>query len=265
MPKLFLLMRMFLILFGHELRMLVLTPASYIAAGLFLTVLVFLYTLSIQAGGRDFADSLPVSLFFQLFFVPVSFMVPLLTMRTLAEERRLGTLQSLLTTAVSPVHVVLAKYLAAYLFYLGMWALTLGFPVLLERQFAEVVDSARLFDGAALAGGYAFIAITGLLYVAIGIFCSGLTRSQLVAGMLTFVVLFFLTLGPAMLPDNGPGSGFLFDWIREPLAFFKAFDHLKDFSRGVVDTRPILLYVSVTVMLLGATVVNVDANAGTPT
>ncbi|MGF1451564.1 MAG: ABC transporter permease [Opitutales bacterium] len=269
-------MRNFFILLGHEVRMLLLLPATYLAAGLFLGILLFLYVLSIQIGGRELEDQVPVSLFFQGFFLPVCFMVPLITMRTLAEERRLGTLQSLLSTPATPLQIVCAKYLAAYAFYLAMWGLTLGFPVLLNERFPQIVETARLFDPAALAGGYAFVALTGLLYVAIGLFCSGLTRSQLVAGVLTFFLLFLLTFGPALLPQllammpaegATPGGGPLpmVDWLMQPLAFLQAYDHLDDFSRGIVDTRPIVLYLSCTALLVGTTVFNVEAKAGSPT
>lgn len=267
--------------------MLILSPASYIAAGLFLAVMTFLYYLALGDKGVAYADETPLSIFFQGFFFPVCFFVPLLTMRTLAEERRLGTLQSMLSTAASATQIVLSKYLAAYVFYLGIWSLTLGFPLLLEQRFPEVVTNAGLLEASTLAGGYAFIAISGLLYVAVGVFCSGLTQSQLVAGMLAFFALFVLTLGPLMVEALAPLSapelsaaqsaasgveaeslGLLrqvIEHLREALLRFQAFDHLNDFSRGVVDTRPIVLYLSGACLLVGVTVLNVEASSGSPT
>ncbi len=258
-------MRTFFLLLGHEIRMLLLLPTSYVAAGLFLALMSFLYTLSIFAGATELGDRPPVSLFFQLFFLPVCFMVPLLTMRLLAEERRLGTLQSVLSTGVSPLQVVSAKFLAAYGFYLGMWLLTLGFPWLLEQRMPVLVAEARLWDRGALVGGLGFIAVTGLLYVSLGLFCSALTRSQLVAGMGSFCGLFALTLGPALIDPEMLTSAPVFRWLTEPLAFLRAFDQLTEVSRGVLDTRPLVLYLSAAAALLGATTLSVEAQRGSPT
>ena len=107
-------MKHFPTLLSHELRMLLVSPATYVAATLFLGFmgLIFAKILEIYSGSAQ--ESSPAIVYFQLFWLPVCVMVPLLTMKCLAEERRLGTIETLLTTPVTTTEVVLAKFGAAY-------------------------------------------------------------------------------------------------------------------------------------------------------
>jgi ABC-2 type transport system permease protein len=183
----------------------------------------------------------------------------MLTMRSLAEERRFGTIETLLTAPIHPHQVVLAKFLAAYLFYLAVWLLFLVFPVLADKVLAQPDFQQRLFDRGAVLGNYAFIALSGAFFVAIGIFTSSLTRSQLVAGMLSFSILFMLIVGVAAIrltPFNPAESLLLNDAL---LAYFQVFDHFEDFSRGMLDSRPVVYYLSCTVAVLGLSVLVVES------
>jgi len=112
-------MRLFRILLAHELRMLLVSPATYIAATLFLLVMGFVFAGILETFTAAPQEAAPAAVFFQLFWLPVFFMVPLLTMKSIAEERRLGTLETLLTTPVSTPQVVLAKFAASYALYLA--------------------------------------------------------------------------------------------------------------------------------------------------
>lgn len=251
-------MRHFWHLLTHELRVLALAPATYVAAVLFLTLegLFFLGVLSEYAAAPQ--DGPPAAMFFQLFWVPVFFMVPLLTMRSLAEERRQGTLESLMTTPVTALEVVVAKFLAAYLFYVLLWTLTLGYPWLVDRALDSPLVTERLLDPGPLWGGYLFTFTSGLLFVAVGIFASSLTRSQLVAGLLAFSILFILILGPHVLLG---GKQPWLSWLEAPLEYFHLFRHLEDFSRGVVDSRPFFYYGTNALCLLGLATLVVESKA----
>lgn len=172
----------------------------------------------------------------------------------------MGTLESLLTTPATPAALVLAKFGASYLLYLAMWALTLGFPMVLDAVSPELTARAQLWDWASLGGGYAFIALSGSFYIGIGLFCSSLTRSQLVAGMLTFCLLFLVILGSFFLgklplAEDLASTPF---W-SEPAQYFQSFTHLEDFSRGYLDTRPLVLYATLTALLLGLTTMAIEA------
>jgi len=252
-------MRRFIFLFLHELRMLLITPANYVAGALFLLLMGAFYWFALRAFSAEAQEGLPSEQFFQLFWVPVFFIVPLITMKSIAEERRSGTLGTLMTTPVGPAVFVLAKFFSCYLFYILLWALTLLFPLLAYYAMPESAVDPRLLDSASLVGGFAFIAVSGTLFIAIGIFASSLTRTQLVAGMLSFCILFALIiLGRLMMQYPMPDVPWL-AWVGSGEGYFETFAHLKDFSRGVVDTRPFFLYLSNALLLLGITTLVVEA------
>jgi ABC-type transport system involved in cytochrome c biogenesis permease component len=161
-------MRLFRILLAHELRMLLVSPATYIAATLFLLVMGFVFAGILETFTAAPQEAAPAAVFFQLFWLPVFFMVPLLTMKSLAEERRLGTLETLLTTPATTPQVVLAKFAAAYALYLSLWAATAGFFYILVRFGAQ----SQPVDLGPLLGGYLFIAVSGTLFIALGILAS---------------------------------------------------------------------------------------------
>jgi ABC-2 type transport system permease protein len=248
-------MRSFRILLGHELRMLLVSPATYIAATLFLVVMGFIFAGILESFASSAQEGSPAATFFQLFWIPVFFMVPLLTMKSLAEERRLGTLETLLTTPVTTTQVVFSKFFAAYALYLGLWAATGGFFYILQL-FAG--GSYRL-DPGPLVGGYLFVAVSGALFVAIGILASSLTRNQAVAGILAFVLLLLLVIGTRYTStlellklDSMAG-------LRSAVDYVQVFTHLDDFTRGVIDTRQVLFYLSSSALALLFSIFGVEA------
>lgn len=250
-------MKHFFILLRHEVRVLLISPATYIATVLFLGLMGFIFQGLLVSFVRESQDVSPAVGFFNLFWVPVFFLSPLLTMRSLAEERRLGTIETLMTTPVTTPEVVLAKFFAAYLFYLALWLSTLSFHWVLFR-FAE---DPRLIDPGPLVGGYLFVALSGLMFIAAGIFASALTRSQLVAGLLTFTMSFVFTLGFRYLADfslfqNDPESlrAIIVDHVQ-------IFQHAEDFVSGVFDTRAPVLYLSTTGILLFLAMLALDARS----
>lgn len=251
--------RTFRILFGHEVRSLLLSPGSWLATTLFLLLMGLFYLMALHQAAERIDDILPNTLFFNVYFVPVLFMIPLLTMRSFAEEHRLGTLGTLMTTPVRASQVVLAKFLAAYTLYLGMWSLTLAFPFLVDRVAPDIAEAAQLFDRPSLYGGFAFVAVSGALHTAVGLFCSSMTRSQLVAGMLSFCFLLLIVLASYFVEQVRPEA---VSWALDlglAIEYLQPLEHLRDFSRGVLDSRPFVLYVSNSLLLLGLTTLNVEA------
>lgn len=249
-------MRHFWTILSHEIRMLLVSPSTYIAATFFLATMGFTFTGILEDYSQAPLDTSPVIAFFQLFWAPVLIMVPLLTMRCLAEERRLGTMETLLTTPVTTTEIVLGKYGAAYGLYLSLWALTGGFFYILGR-FA--VDP-KLLDPGPLEGGYLFIAVSGLLFVALGILASALSRNQAVAGIICSVLLlaliggsFYLASRPAWLEADSLRP------LKAALDYVQIFRHYDDFTRGVVDLRQVLFYVSGTVLALIFSILAVEA------
>jgi len=158
-------MKHFFTLLSHEIRMLLVNASTYIAATLFLGFMGFMFTSILETFSKIPRESSPAEDFFHFFWFPVLFMVPMLTMKCLAEERRLGTIETLLTTPVTTTEVVLAKYSAAYFMYLALWGSTASFFFILKKFSGDV----RLLDSGPLIGGYLFIAISGLLFIALGV------------------------------------------------------------------------------------------------
>lgn len=243
----------------HELRSLFYAPSTYIAMVLALLMMGFFYFVTLITISSEGQDQVPPTIFFSLFWIPVLLIVPMLTMRSLAEERRQGTIETLLTAPIQPVQIIAAKFLAAYIFYLLVWAICLAYPILTAYVLQQPEFNQRLFHRGATLGGYLFIAASGSLFVSIGIFTSSLTRSQLVAGMLSFSILFMLIVGVAAINmlqlENGTNT-LIPDTVMD---YFQIFSHFNDFSRGLIDTRPFVYYFSGTIAVLGFSVLVLES------
>lgn len=248
-------MRHFLTILSHELRMLLVSPSTYIAAVIFLGIMGLVFTSILTDYSKGPQELSPAYVFFQLFWLPVFFVVPLLTMKSISEERRLGTLETLLTTPVSTAEVVLGKYGAAYFLYLALWASTSGFFYILNHFAGD----ARFMDPGPLIGGYLFVAVSGLLFVAVGMLASALSRNQAVAAILAFSLLFGLIIGLRFLNGVGVLSHELLEPARAAISHSQVFTHLDDFTRGVIDTRQLLFYLSGTALALIFSILGVEA------
>lgn len=247
-------MKHFFTLLKHELRSILISPATYLAAFFFLIVMGVIYQLVLQDYNKSAQELLPNNIFFSTFIFPVLFLVPLLTMRSIAEERRLGLIESLLTTPINSIELVASKYVAAYTYYCFLCLLTLAYPAITYHFFPDE----RIFDKATLIGGFAIICVSGLLYISIGILASTLTRSQLVAGLFSFSMLFGLILGVQMIKEKADEYFESYSIVSMLLEYIQVLDHVQDFSRGVLDTRPIILYVSSSFLMLSIAVLAVD-------
>ena len=226
-------MKHFFTLLSHEIRMLLVSPSTYLAALLFLSFMGFIFTTILESYSKAPLELSPAHVFFQLFWLPVLFMVPMLTMKCLAEERRLGTIETLLTTPVTTTEVVLGKYGAAYLLYLALWGSTAGFFLILRKFSGDV----RFMDPGPLLGGYLFIAVSGLLFVALGVFASSLSRNQAVAGILSFTMIFGLIFGLSFLAGSSILHREALQPARQAVEYAQILTHRDDFTRGVIDTR----------------------------
>lgn len=167
----------------------------------------------------------PFQAYFASLFVPVSLLLvcPALSMRLFAEERRQGTIETLMTAPVGAASVVLGKFLATWLTYCAMWLPTLLYVVILR-------DTGTV-DVAVVASSYLGVALIGASYLSVGTLMSALTQSQLVALLLTELVLFgMLILGIGERVFD-PG------WLWEVCHHVSILSQLEDFSNGVVDTR----------------------------
>ena len=172
------------------------------------------------------------------------FLIPAITMRSLAEERRAGTIEMLMTRPLSDWTIVWAKFLAAW---------TLVFISLLPTLVAyfSVValgDPVGNIDTGSVVGSYIGLLLLGGAFVAIGLFCSSLTQNQIVSFILAAVVSAAAYLGFESLHNMGILGGA--DLFVKRLGMM---DHYQSISRGVVDTRDVLYYLSVMALFLMAT------------
>ena len=167
---------------------------------------------------------------------------PVITMRLFALEKFSGTFETLMTTPVSDLQVVLAKFTAAMLFYMLMWLPLLGCIFILRHY---TTDPGAL-DAGTLGTTYLGIFLLGGLFMSFGCFASALTRSQIIAAMISFAVgitLFLLSfLGDQLPVDAG--------WQMQVLNHLTMFEHMLDFARGIVDTRHVVFYLSLTIWFL---------------
>jgi ABC-2 type transport system permease protein len=165
-------------------------------------------------------------------------------------------LETLLTAPVNAAEVVLGKFGATYFLYLSLWGATGGFFWILHHFDRDP----RLLEPGPLLGGYLFIAVSGLMFVALGVLASSLTRSQTVAAVITVVLTLLLVWGPRVALNN---LGLLdlpgFKPVRGVLDYMLVFRHLDDFSRGIADTRELLYYLSGTALALVFSVFSVEA------
>ncbi len=219
----------------------------------------FLFQWMLRLYTSDPQDETPSVLFFRMFFIPVFFMVPLLTMRSVAEERRSGTIETLLTTPVTITEIVLAKFTASYLYYCSLWLITASFHFI----FFAYAQRDTPLDPYPLLGGYGYIFLSGTLFLSLGIFASSLTKSQLVAGILGFTLVFgFIVIGSNIEDLSVLASGQT-RWIRQFADHTDALQHMGDFSSGIIDTRAIVLYLSSASTFLFLSVLAIEYRDGT--
>ena len=250
-------MRHFRTLLAHELRSALLSWNTWAAAGLFLALMGGIHFFALLESSRVAGDRTPNEISLWFFWLPLLCVLPLLTMRSFAEERRSGTLSAVLTTPASTAAVVWAKFLSSWIIWVVFWLLFTLFPLLTQQRLGTPGD-ARLSDPAALWGGLCFIAVSGLMHVAIGILCSCVTRSAALAALLAFISLLALTAAGGALDSLPIESWEWLGWLTEPAAHLRTFAHLQDFTSGIVDSRPLVLYGTGTLLCLGLAILAVE-------
>ena len=178
----------------------------------------------------------------QFFWLVLLLSAPAITMRLFALEKYSGTYETLMTTPVSDLQVVMAKFTAAMVFYLVMWLPLVG-CILIVRHYTGEPGA---FDVGEIISTYIGILLLGGVYISLGCFASSVTRSQVTAAMISLVLgasLFFI----GFLGDQVPGIA---PWQAELFSILALFEQMHDFARGIVDTRTVVLLVSLTVFFL---------------
>jgi gliding motility-associated transport system permease protein len=240
-------MRKFYTLLLREVRSYFHSPIAYVVLVFFLLVsgADFYFQVSFM-NQRPASYSVQEAFFNSVFFWFAFVLIfPLITMRIFAEEFKLGTIEPLMTAPVRDWQVVLSKFFGALVFYIVLWLPTLLYFVI----FQKITHEAAANSAGAYWGSYLMLLLVGMFYLSVGCLASVLTKNQIIAAIISFctiTLLFFLGLVQFILLDVSSG-------LRDALGYFSAIEHMGTYSRGIIDTRPIVFYLSMTAVMLTLT------------
>jgi len=223
------------------------SPVAYITITLFLVVCgVYLFAMDSVTTGLSFFEENEASLrklfdAIPLFFI---FLIPAITMRLIAEEKRSGTIELLLTMPVTDTQIAVGKFMGGFFFLAITLLATLPLPIL--------VGSLGDLDVGALMGGYLGLLFLGAAYLAIGLMASSWTDNQIVAYLVGALISAFFYFIGGMVEAVWVGA-------RDAVASLSFEAHFDNITRGVIDTRDVLFYLSVVVVALVVTVQSLQA------
>lgn len=206
------------------------SPMAYIVSGIFLVLTGFFFS-----GSPSTYLETSISGFLGTGSILLLLLASVLTMRLLAEERKMGTLELLLTAPVRDSEVILGKFFGSLGMLTVMLALTLYYPILLIA-FGDP-------DIGPIVTGYIGLFLLGTASLAVGLFASSLTSNQIVAAVVAGGILFALWFA-------GMAANLVPPALGEAISYFSLSYYFPDFMRGVIDTRGIIYYLSVTILFL---------------
>ncbi len=238
-------MRILYTLFFKELRALFFSPVAWVVMGLVMVINGFFFRAAIAAleSGPRVGSIVTWTFNSTWFWISYFFVFPLLTMRLFAEERKLGTFETLFTAPVHTWQVVSAKYLAAVFFYCLLWLPSLGNFALFQWMTAGATE----LPHGVLYSTYLLLFFMGLFNLAAGCFASALTSNQIVAAALSFTIsvmhfllgIFILYLG-RRVPEV----------FVDLVYYIASIEHIRVFTSGLVDTRILVYYGSFSLLFL---------------
>ena len=237
-----------LVIFKREFQGYFSTPIAYVFLGVFVA-LAGVFTMYI--GGFFIRAQADLSAFFSFHPWLYLFLIPALSMRLWAEERRSGTIELLLTLPITMPQAVLGKFLAAWLF--TAIALGLTFPVWATVNYLGDPDNG------VIAAGYLGSLLMAGAYLAIGSCVSALTRNQVIAFVVSAVVcLLFVLSGYPLVLDVF--SAWAPAYLVETVSTFSFLAHFEEITKGVIDLRDVVYFVSLIALWLFVNVLALEAN-----
>jgi len=236
-------------LVAKELRSYFVSPVVYVVGAVFLLIVGLLAYIYIVFTGVQAIQLMQVQgqaqvnlndLVFRNLFSSIRFVLliilPILTMRLFAEEKKLRTFEFLMTSPVGLNEIVAGKFVSVFLLFLGLLGLTGLIPLTLTL-FSD-------FDWYPVLTGYLGLVLLGALFISVGVLASALTENQIVAAFVSFGLLLFLWLLAgvgSLLGDTTAGQ------VISYVSFMEHYDHL---VRGLVDTRDLVYFISALVLML---------------
>ena len=212
------------------------------------SLLIVVHMLNRKAFDLPFTEKFPQTEFFWLVLLLIA---PIITMRTFSHEKFTGTFETLMTTPVGDGQVVMAKFVGSYVFFLIAFLPTLSYPFVLEHYAHQPLA----VDARAVMSAGMGIALIGAFIMALGCFISSLTRSQIVAAVSTFALATSLFI-VGYLADIRPTE---LNWWYSVFQHISMLNHMRDFATGIVDTRHIIFYLSLTGVFLFLTLKSVES------
>jgi ABC-2 type transport system permease protein len=206
------------------------SPLAYVITAAFLVIAGYFFSVNVI-----FSRQATVRPLFQTMYTILLLLAPALTMRLLAEEQKSGTIELLLTAPVREIEVVIGKFLAGLAFFLVMLVLTGFYPILLSLYGNP--------DQGGIIGGYLGALLFCGAIVSVGLFTSALTQNQIVAAVLSFAILLILWVVDGLSSVfTGP--------VGDALSYIALYPHFNDMTRGAIDTKDVVYYVSLILIAL---------------
>lgn len=224
-------MRKVLTIAGKELRSYFVSPMAYVVLAFYLGVcgLIFALTVTTPQAEADMAG-----MFHTMVFVALM-MTPVITMGLLSQEQATGSIELLMTNPVRDSEVVIGKYLGAMALFALVLVGSLEFPLLLSHYGDP--------DWMAILSGYIGVLLVGMAFVAVGLFASSLVANQIAAAVLGYVILlFFWLIGWLDMAVEGV--------IGDIAKNVSILENFQDFAKGILDSRPIIFFLSLIVFAL---------------
>ncbi len=248
-------MRNIIAIAHKELRSYFSSPIAYIIIGFFALpfgVFFYLYLGAFvrqslqmaQYGGSMNINQQVIRYVLQNASVIILFVMPMITMRTYAEEKRSGTIELLLTSPVTDLQIIIGKFLGALGLYVAMLLVTVLYVAIL---FVYGNPEWR-----PLIAAYLGLLLMGGAFLSLGLLISSTTNNQIVAGIVSFVVFLLLWIIGWFAESAGPTVG---DITR----YLSITEHFDDFSKGIIDTKHVIYYLSLITFGLFLTSKSVDS------
>lgn len=209
------------------------SPIAYVLIGLFMLMISILFYTPFSMGSGEFMPVMDSMGFFLIFLVPI------LTMRILAEDRKNGTEVLLLTSPTSLSKIVIGKFIAMYFVFLVITILSLIYPIIMVA-FGGVFT-------VQLAGAYIGFLLLGAAFISVGIFASAITENQVIAAIISFVALLSMWMAGTFSSEIGGAMGTFLSWI----SLISRYDV---FTRGLLGVPEIAYFIFFTMLFIFLTI-----------
>ena len=249
-------MRNIIAIAGKELRAYFASPIAYVIIGLFSLLFGYFFYLFLDlfvrestqmmqfGGGAANINQQMIRGMVVNTTVIILFVMPMITMRTYSEEKRSGTIELLLTSPVTDLQIILGKFFGALGLYLAMLLVTMVYMAILF-YFGNP-------EWRPVAAAYLGLLLIGGSFISVGLLISSATKNQIVAGVVTFAVFLMLWMISWIGQTAGPTA-------QAILSYLSIIDHFEDFSRGIIDTKHVIYYLSFITFGLFLTAKSVDS------